>query len=89
MLSNTYFKTIGRLGKTDTSVKISKDNRWNDITQTNVSVVAISDDKATIEQMKVSMTGGVMTILSRGLNNSETVVSDPLLKKDRGYGRSG
>ncbi len=86
MLSNTYFKTIGRLGKTDTSVKISKDNRWNDITQTNVSVVAISDDKATIEQMKVSMTGGVMTILSRGLNNSETVVSDPLLKKDRGYG---
>lgn len=86
MLSNTYFKTIGRLGKTDTSVRISKDNRWNDITQTNVSVVAISDDKATIEQMKVSMTGGVMTILSRGLNNSETVVSDPLLKKDRGYG---
>lgn len=86
MLSNTYFKTIGRLGKTDTSVKISKDNRWNDIIQTNVSVVAISDDKATFEQMKVSMTGGVMTILSRGLNNSETVVSDPLLKKDRGYG---
>ena len=83
MKSLTWFNLVWRLTTTGTSVKITNDNRWNVVSITNESVVAVSDDLKSFELFQINASGWTMTVVKRWLDNSTTKTEVPGNKKER------
>jgi len=87
MQSNMAFKLRGKLTTVSPTVDVSVDlERWLAIEATNASVVLKNATRTRVERMVCNFSGGVMTVLQRGLDQSETKTEVEALKFEWGYG---